>query len=137
MIKFIKESIKEFEHVVWPTPNETKKYFYIVVTMITVFTIFLFIAWNIFSKVLFLAKDNLNLSSKYTDNSVSDNNILNKNIGESLPNFKDINWNMTTTNSSWAINSTTDDTNNATGLTDWINLNVNNLNNTPILPLNK
>ncbi|HBA45402.1 TPA: preprotein translocase subunit SecE [Patescibacteria group bacterium] len=34
MINFLKESIKEFEHVVWPTQNETKKYFLIVTGVI-------------------------------------------------------------------------------------------------------
>lgn len=42
-MSFIKESMKEFDHIVWPTPEETKKYFVTVVSMIVVLTIFLFI----------------------------------------------------------------------------------------------
>ncbi|MBP8016888.1 preprotein translocase subunit SecE [Candidatus Gracilibacteria bacterium] len=65
MIKFLKESIKEFEHVVWPTPNETKKYFYIVVSMITGLTIFLFIASSIFSEGLFFSKAQIHPSDNF------------------------------------------------------------------------
>ncbi|EKE28800.1 MAG: hypothetical protein ACD_3C00013G0013 [uncultured bacterium (gcode 4)] len=53
MLKFLKESIKEFDHVVWPTNKETKKYFTIVTSVITVLTIFLFIVWSLFSLWLF------------------------------------------------------------------------------------
>ena len=53
MLKFFKESIKEFDHVAWPTNKETKKYFTIVTGLITVLTIFLFIVWTFFSNVLF------------------------------------------------------------------------------------
>jgi preprotein translocase SecE subunit len=53
MLKFFKESIKEFDHVVWPTNKETKKYFTIVSGLITALTIFLFIVGTIFSNSLF------------------------------------------------------------------------------------
>jgi preprotein translocase SecE subunit len=36
MFKFIKESLAEFDHVVWPTPNETKKYMYYTIGTILV-----------------------------------------------------------------------------------------------------
>ncbi|EKD66232.1 MAG: hypothetical protein ACD_49C00059G0005 [uncultured bacterium (gcode 4)] len=60
MINFLKESIKEFEHVVWPTQNETKKYFLIVTGVIVWLTIFLFIVSSLLSAGLFFAKDNIN-----------------------------------------------------------------------------
>lgn len=56
-MSFIKESIKEFDHVVWPTPTETRKYFVTVVTMITVLTILLFAIGTAFSVGLFTAKN--------------------------------------------------------------------------------
>lgn len=48
--------MKEFDHIVWPTPAETQKYFITVVSMITVLTVFLFIVGTIFSQALFTAK---------------------------------------------------------------------------------
>ncbi|EKE29346.1 MAG: hypothetical protein ACD_2C00187G0003 [uncultured bacterium (gcode 4)] len=53
MFKFLKESIKEFDHVVWPTNKETKKYFTTVVSLITALTLFLFVVWTAFSLGLF------------------------------------------------------------------------------------
>ncbi|MDD5377032.1 MAG: preprotein translocase subunit SecE [Candidatus Gracilibacteria bacterium] len=58
-MSFIKESMKEFDHIVWPTPEETKKYFVTVVSMITILTVFLFIVGTIFSTGLFTAKEKL------------------------------------------------------------------------------
>jgi len=60
MINFFKESIKEFEHVVWPTQKETKQYFLIVTGVIVWLTIFLFIVSSLLSAGLFFAKDNIN-----------------------------------------------------------------------------
>lgn len=55
-MSFIKESVKEFDHIVWPTSEETKKYFFTVVSMITILTVFLFIVGTAFSVGLFTAK---------------------------------------------------------------------------------
>jgi preprotein translocase SecE subunit len=41
MFKFIRDALSEFEHVVWPTPNETRKYMYYNVATIIVLTMFL------------------------------------------------------------------------------------------------
>jgi preprotein translocase SecE subunit len=57
MFKFLKESIKEFDHVVWPTQEETKKYFSFVCTFIAVFATFLFIVGSLFSAGIFSARD--------------------------------------------------------------------------------
>lgn len=51
--------MKEFDHIVWPTPEETKKYFVTVVSMITILTVFLFIVGTAFSVGLFAAKKQL------------------------------------------------------------------------------
>ena len=58
-VSFIKESMKEFDHIVWPTSEETEKYFVTVVSMITVLTVFLFIVGTLFSVGLFTAKKQL------------------------------------------------------------------------------
>lgn len=57
MINFIKESIRDFKHVVWPTREETKKYFMIVLIVLILFWIYLFIANTIFSEILFTLKN--------------------------------------------------------------------------------
>lgn len=41
MFKFIRDALSEFEHVVWPTPTETRKYMYYNVATIVALTIFL------------------------------------------------------------------------------------------------
>lgn len=55
-MSFLRESFKEFDHVVWPTPAETKKYFVTVVSMIVALTILLFVIGTAFSVGLFEAK---------------------------------------------------------------------------------
>ena len=46
---FIHESLYELRHVVFPTPNETRKYFTVVVGCIVFFAVFLFVAGTLFS----------------------------------------------------------------------------------------
>jgi preprotein translocase SecE subunit len=41
MFKFIRDALSEFDHVVWPTPNETRKYMYYNIAVIAVLTVFL------------------------------------------------------------------------------------------------
>jgi preprotein translocase SecE subunit len=57
MLKFLKASIREFKHVVWPTHNETKKYFLIVFVLLSLFGLYLFIANTVFSEILYGVKD--------------------------------------------------------------------------------
>lgn len=57
MVKFIKDSVRELKHVVWPTKQETIKYFYIVVTVLVLFWIYLFIASTLFSEGLLYLKN--------------------------------------------------------------------------------
>lgn len=37
MIQFFKNSFRELRHVVWPTTAETRKYFFVVVGVLTAF----------------------------------------------------------------------------------------------------
>jgi len=57
MIKYIKDSIRELKHVVWPTREETNNYFLTVVIVLLAFGIYLFIASTAFTKWLFGLKD--------------------------------------------------------------------------------
>jgi preprotein translocase SecE subunit len=52
MIQFLKDSVREIKHVVWPTRKETQKYFLLVLATLIVFGIYLFIFSNIFSAVI-------------------------------------------------------------------------------------
>ena len=57
MVKFLKDSVRELKHVVWPTRQETTKYFFIVVSVLILFWIYLFIASTAFSEALLYLKN--------------------------------------------------------------------------------
>jgi len=61
MFKFFKDSLKEFDHVQWPTPTETKTYFKIVTLFITVFAVVLYVTGSLLSSGLFFARETLNI----------------------------------------------------------------------------
>ncbi len=52
MLTFIKGSIRELKHVVWPTRQETQSYFMMVLVTLILFGLYLFIANTIFSEVI-------------------------------------------------------------------------------------
>jgi preprotein translocase SecE subunit len=52
MLQFIKDSIRELKHVVWPTKEETKNFFIIVLVILVLFWIYLFIANSIFTQAI-------------------------------------------------------------------------------------
>jgi preprotein translocase SecE subunit len=49
MANFLKDSLAELEHVVWPTHLETKKFFQIVVSVIAGMTVFTYLLTLLFS----------------------------------------------------------------------------------------
>lgn len=57
MLRFFRESVKEFDHVVWPTHRETTRYFTIVLGVIAVFTVFLAVVGAAFRGGLFGARE--------------------------------------------------------------------------------
>ena len=57
MLKFLRESIKEFDHVVWPTRAETKKYLSIVLSIIVSLTVILFALGSVFAASLSTLRD--------------------------------------------------------------------------------
>jgi len=52
MITFIKDSFRELQHVVWPTREETKSYFMMVLVTLILFGLYLFIANTVFSELI-------------------------------------------------------------------------------------
>ena len=60
MIQFVKDSIRELKHVVWPTHAETKKYLSIVLVILVLFGAYLFAASTVFSEILYGIKDVVN-----------------------------------------------------------------------------
>jgi preprotein translocase SecE subunit len=57
MIQYAKDSIRELKHVVWPTRQETQKYFIIVLTILILFWTYLFLASTLFSEILLRLKN--------------------------------------------------------------------------------
>lgn len=57
MIKFVKDSIRELKHVVWPTRDETKKYFLIVISFMIAFGLYLFVFSNLFGEFIMWLKN--------------------------------------------------------------------------------
>ncbi len=66
MLRFLRESVKEFDHVVWPTRRETVRYFTIVVSTIVAFAIFLFIIGTAFSSSIFALRNLVKPASPVT-----------------------------------------------------------------------
>jgi preprotein translocase SecE subunit len=69
MIQFLKDAVREFKHVVWPTRKETQKYFSLVLAMLVFFGIYLFIASNVFSEVIFGLKSILGSEAQKSNSS--------------------------------------------------------------------
>lgn len=57
MLQFVKNAVRELRHVVWPTRKETHKFFWLTLTLLIVFGIYLFIFSQVFSETLFALKD--------------------------------------------------------------------------------
>lgn len=53
MTNFIKDSVRELKHVVWPTRAETKAYFVTVLVVLILFWLYLFLASGLFKQILF------------------------------------------------------------------------------------
>lgn len=56
MISFIKNSLRELKHVVWPTKEETRNYFLVVLIILIVFGLYLFFASTLFSEAMLYLK---------------------------------------------------------------------------------
>lgn len=82
-MKFIKDSVRELKHVVWPTRLETKKFFVIVLTVLILFWFYLFVFSTIFSEGLLAIKNFVNPSVSQ-DYSIDLNSI---NLTEELENI--------------------------------------------------
>lgn len=53
MIQFFKASFRELKHVVWPTKEETKSFFMIVLAVLILFWVYLFLVNFVFSEAMF------------------------------------------------------------------------------------
>ncbi len=58
-MQYIKDSLRELRHVVWPTKTETKIFFIQVFWTLTIFTLFLFMLSVIFWNLIDLLKNTL------------------------------------------------------------------------------
>ncbi len=77
MLQFVKDSIRELKHVVWPTHAETKKYLTIVLVVLVLFGAYLFAASTVFSEILYGIKDvvNPNEAQKINIEDITSENI--------------------------------------------------------------
>lgn len=57
MLQFFKDSFRELKHVVWPTKEETIKYFIVVVSILIIFWLYLLFAEITFSSIMSFLKD--------------------------------------------------------------------------------
>lgn len=57
MIQFIKDSFREIQHVVWPSKDDARKYFFIVVWVLVSFGLYIFAASTLFTNAIFALKD--------------------------------------------------------------------------------
>ena len=95
MIQYIKDSIRELKHVVWPTREETTDYFVTVVLVLFLFGVYLFVTGSIFQKTLFMIKDTFGKTTQVQVNKDLNNlpdNVL-KNIINSWTIKKETNLN--------------------------------------------
>lgn len=72
-MKFFKDSIRELKHVVWPTKEDTRKYFLAVLSILVLFGIYLFVFSTLFSEILYSIR-----------NFVSPSNNVEKNIDKNI-----------------------------------------------------
>lgn len=56
MVQFFKDSIRELSHVVWPTREETRNFFLVVLVILIAFGLYLFLASTFFSEVMLYVK---------------------------------------------------------------------------------
>jgi preprotein translocase subunit SecE len=56
MLQFFKDSTRELKHVVWPTRQETKNYFVLVLVILILFGLYLTLADTIFSETMLYLK---------------------------------------------------------------------------------
>ena len=59
-MNFIKNALRELKHVVWPTREETKKYFIVVLLVLIAFGLFLFVFGSLFWNTLRWLKNMVN-----------------------------------------------------------------------------
>ena len=60
MIQYFKDSVRELKHVVWPTREETRNFFIVVMVILIAFWLYLFAASTVFSEIMFFLRDLIN-----------------------------------------------------------------------------
>jgi len=68
--QYIKDSLRELKHVVWPTREETRNYFFIVVITLILFGLYLFAVSTIFTEGLFALKKAVGTTSSSTETTI-------------------------------------------------------------------
>lgn len=105
-MKFIKDSIRELKHVVWPTRQESIKFFIVVNSILIVFGLYLFFFGSIFTNGLYALKNFVNPEIQNNNTTSNNNPVIEIWTGEaeivSSENTEKISsWN--TENSTWNV----------------------------------
>lgn len=102
MLQFIKDSIREIKHVVWPTRKETQKYFLLVLAILIAFGTYLFLFSNLFSTIVFGIKDmvtgSATVNTEVVDTSFLDELEVTTGSGETINVVPEQEWESTEEN---------------------------------------
>ncbi len=87
MFTFIRDSFGELEHVVWPTPKETRKYMNYTVAVIVIMTIILSVVGYFFRESLLFARHTINPNSTVIQATGEDTPATQQDMDELLRQF--------------------------------------------------
>ena len=79
-MNFIKNALRELKHVVWPTREETKKYFVVVLSVLIAFGLFLFVFGSLFGNTLRGLKNMVNPVETSTSTTQIPANTIGENV---------------------------------------------------------
>lgn len=107
-MKFIKDSIRELRHVVWPTKEETFKYFIVVNAILVLFGLYLFIFSFIFGEWITTLKEVVNPTNvNNASHNASIENIIPKEIStwniEAVATPANSTWTVAPASSTWTV----------------------------------
>lgn len=108
IVQFIKDSLREFRHVVWPTRKQTQGYFIGVIIFIVCFAVYLFLFNSLFSEIIFWLKNGFSFGQSTATGevvipeiNVKDADIVSNEVQNEIPE------NITNTGSVMATGATT------------------------------
>lgn len=90
MFKFFSDAKQELEHVVWPTPNETKKYMYYTVGVIVIMAFLLAVAGYVMQTSLSSMRTALDMGKEVTTTTSGEENVTQEDLSNIIDSFSGI-----------------------------------------------